>query len=128
MDARGRTPVPSSSVSRLARRSFSRDGDIWTINPDGTGERRLTSGAEHNDTAPEWSPDGRELLFTRRGNDGPHISRSGADGTETTYVRPGADPQFAGDGEEIAFYDNSERVFVMNRDGSNPGRSSTCTR
>ena len=101
--------------------AFSRDGDIWTINPDGTGEKRLTSGA-HIDGAPEWSPDGRQLLFERRPPDfgQPHIYRVAADGAGLTWVRQGGSPQFAPDGKRIAY--GAEDVYVDRRDGSEPQR------
>lgn len=77
--------------------AFSRDGDIWTVAPDGTGEKRLTTGA-HEDGNPEWSADGRELYFTRAGDDGHHIYRMKADGSGVTWVRKGSAPQLAADG------------------------------
>ncbi len=105
--------------------AFSRDGDIWTINPDGTGEKRLTLGAEHSDTEPEWSPDGKEILFQRVGNDGPHIYRMNAGGGGVTWVRRGESPQLSGDGRRLAYFgqdpeSNLPAVFAANRDGSEP--------
>ena len=45
--------------------------DLWVMNADGTGRRRLISDA-HRNRAPEWSPDGKEILFLsdRGGNYG----------------------------------------------------------
>jgi Tol biopolymer transport system component len=37
-------------------------GGIWTMNADGSGKTRLTSGP---DDTPVWSPDGRRVAFTR---------------------------------------------------------------
>ena len=37
--------------------------DIWTVNPDGTGNRRLTSNG--NSWHPRWSPDGKLIAFER---------------------------------------------------------------
>lgn len=37
--------------------------EIWVVNSDGTGLKRLTSSIA-SDTAPAWSPTGRELAFT----------------------------------------------------------------
>ena len=45
--------------------AFVRDGDLYSIRPDGSGQRRLTSGGEL-DSAPLVSPDGRFVVFERR--------------------------------------------------------------
>lgn len=100
--------------------AFSRGGDIWTINPDGTGEKRLTSGAEHHDASPEWAPNGAELLFERTGNDGPHVYRMKPDGSGIQWVRRGGSPQFAPDGKRIAY--GEDDVYVDQRNGSAPQR------
>src|SRR3569833_2823986 len=39
---------------------------LWLVRADGTGLRRLTWGADVEDEAPSWSPDGKWVLFVRR--------------------------------------------------------------
>ena len=97
--------------------AFSRGGDIWSINQDGTGEKRLTTGAEHADTAPEWSPDGQWILFNREGTQGAHMYRMRADGSAVTWIGPGHRPVFSRDGKRIAYGDGT-RVVVANLNGS----------
>jgi Tol biopolymer transport system component len=50
---------PALATSRVA---FSRGGDIFTVEPDGSGARRVVSrpALEH---MPTWSPDGRRIAF-----------------------------------------------------------------
>ena len=47
-------------------------GDIWTMNPDGSGLRRLTTDTAGEpplyDAQSDWSPDGRWLAFRRGPN------------------------------------------------------------
>lgn len=49
--------------------AFVRGGDIYSIRPDGSGQRQLTSGAEV-DRRPLVSPNGRYVLFERRASEG----------------------------------------------------------
>lgn len=44
--------------------AFVRDGDLFSMRPDGTGERQITSGAEV-DSRPQFSADGRTIVFER---------------------------------------------------------------
>jgi dipeptidyl aminopeptidase/acylaminoacyl peptidase len=46
--------------------AFARGGDIYSIRPDGSGQRQLTRGPEV-DSLPKISPSGRYLVFERRG-------------------------------------------------------------
>ncbi len=132
-----RTPRASATApGRNGRIVFTRykilanSGDIFTINPNGTGIERLT----YNDTAgyPAWSPNGRSIAYT-----GPGLSRYGggaiwimnADGSG---VRPVTHPGRALDqraawgpkGGRIAF----DRLFgppdlwIVNADGSGARR------
>jgi Tol biopolymer transport system component len=45
--------------------AFVRGGDLYSVRPDGSGQRRLTSGPAL-DSAPLVSPDGRRVVFERR--------------------------------------------------------------
>lgn len=45
--------------------AFVRDGDIYSIRPDGSGERHLTSGPEL-DSVPLVSPNGKYVVYERR--------------------------------------------------------------
>jgi Tol biopolymer transport system component len=49
--------------------AFARDGDLFTVRPDGSGQRHLTSGSEI-DSRPVVSANGRYLVFERRASAG----------------------------------------------------------
>jgi Tol biopolymer transport system component len=53
-------PAPSPDGRLIA---FSRRGDIWLMNADGSGQRLLTRGGSH----PTWSPNGRAIAFNGGG-------------------------------------------------------------
>lgn len=58
-------PHFSADGRRIAFVSSAADGkgDIWLINPDGSGKQRLTDLPETFDYYPSWSPDGRFIVF-----------------------------------------------------------------
>jgi dipeptidyl aminopeptidase/acylaminoacyl peptidase len=59
--------------------------DLWLVNVDGTGLRRLTShaaGSQH----PRWSPDGRWIYFLSGRADSSQVWRIAADGGEAVQV------------------------------------------
>jgi TolB protein len=61
------------------------DSDIYTINADGTGLRRLTTGSA-TDRSPSWSPDGSALAF----NAGFEIEVMNADGSNQRNISQNA--------------------------------------
>jgi hypothetical protein len=44
--------------------AFSRDGDLWLANADGSGQRRLTTTPHVSEWGPVWTPDGKALAYT----------------------------------------------------------------
>jgi len=61
------------------------DGDIWTINPDGSGQRQLTNNA-FRDFSPRVSPDGRYLFFTSNRTGSNQVWRMNADGSDQVQI------------------------------------------
>jgi dipeptidyl aminopeptidase/acylaminoacyl peptidase len=46
------------------RETTMEDTHVWVMNADGTGRREVGGAIDNRQSAPEWSPDGRALLFT----------------------------------------------------------------
>jgi uncharacterized repeat protein (TIGR01451 family) len=104
--------------------------DIYTVNPDGSDVRQLTtdSGLDFN---PAWSPDGQKISFDRRAcfNCAGGIWTMNADGSGQTQLAysssgyPYENPGWSPDGTQIAFtwseHCNDGGLLVMNADGSN---------
>jgi Tol biopolymer transport system component len=87
--------------------AFVRGGDIFSIRPDGSGQRQLTNGPEV-DSLPKIAPNGRYLVFERRGAlGGPsalysvRVTGGGLHGVVTGGDNHGA--AFAPDGRTIVF-------------------------
>jgi DNA-binding CsgD family transcriptional regulator len=57
---------------------------IWSMNPDCSGQTRLTTG--HTDTTPEFSPDGTKIVFVRLINNTRQLFTMNADGSGQTQI------------------------------------------
>jgi Tol biopolymer transport system component len=115
-------------------------GQIYTMNPDGTGPTPLTSGPAVN-LEPAWSPDGTKIAFvSHRDEPNPttcspcntEIYAMDADGGNQTRLTsdPAGDvsPAWSPDGTKIAF--ESRRtgagdIYSMNADGTGVARLTT---
>ena len=101
--------------------AFNRQGDIYTMNADGTGVRQLTSGDMH-DSEPAWSPGGDEIVFRRADPAGPRdLHIMAADGSAVrrvpvTFTWP-SHPDWSPDGSLIAF-SHTAGIAVVRPDGS----------
>jgi dipeptidyl aminopeptidase/acylaminoacyl peptidase len=88
--------------------AFAREGHIYTVRPDGSGERRLTSGGAL-DSRPQISPNGRIVMFERRPAEGQpaNLYTVSATGGPATDLTPGpeetSEARFAPDGKTIVF-------------------------
>jgi TolB protein len=94
-------------------------GFLYSINPDGTGLKRLGPGWSYNSSFPHWSPDGARIVFGHWSVDpkeaGTYLMR--ADGSGTTKLPTGNAGSWSPDGTKITF--GGGGVFVMDADGSN---------
>jgi len=80
--------------------------NLWIINSDGSDLRPLTSGNE-NDNSPQWSPDGKRLLYVSSGDGSSQIYVRWMDSGQTAKVTrcpkaPGG-MEWSRDGKWIAF-------------------------
>lgn len=116
-----RTSRPIALAELRGRVVFSRRGDIWSANANGSRLRRLTRGrgAEFD---PSWSPDGSRIVYrdSRRGiNRNDEIYVVDADGSHRRNITHSAwnewSPAWSPDGRLIAFY--SGQLFAMRPDG-----------
>src|SRR4051794_26223402 len=74
-------PANAAFPGENGKIAFARDGDVWTVNPDGTNRTQLTTDPA-SDTEPAWSPDGQRIAFTsNRGGGTAHIWLMNADGS-----------------------------------------------
>jgi Tol biopolymer transport system component len=108
----------------------SRDGgwDIYVVNVDGSGLRRLTSHSARDDS-PAWSPDGTRIAFTsdRDGDFEIHVMNADGSGIRRVTDHPAedGDPSWSPDGSMIAFTSNREgrhEIHVINVDGTGTRR------
>ncbi|MGH8545295.1 MAG: TolB family protein [Gammaproteobacteria bacterium] len=73
------------------RSSTSPDGDIWRVNPDGSGLANVTNSPDSDDSMPSPSPDGRRIAFfgTRDTNsNSPHVYVANSDGSNQRLLLP----------------------------------------
>lgn len=100
---------------------------IYSINPDGTGLRRLTNSLY--DSEPSWSPDGSKIAFVSLIAGNLTVYVMDADGTnKVQLIKPGVSnttPSWSPDGSKIVYSSNKSgrfQIYVMNADGSNQTR------
>ncbi len=108
--------------------SIGEDLDVWAVNWDGSNLSNLTEDSALNDTHPDWSPDGDQIVFQsdRTGKDQIFIMQADGSGVrqltdEQTYNR---EPKWSPDGKWIAYHcrlEGETRICVVSPDGQPAG-------
>ncbi len=115
------SPIDLTSLS--GRIVFDNSQDVWSINADGTGLRRLTR-SPWPEFDPSWSPDGRFIVYRSEPHDYPELWVMNADGTgHHRLTRDGGFPTWSPDGSMIAYAPGGgpsgrSSIVIMNADGS----------
>jgi len=100
---------------------------IFVMNVDGSGPKRISNFKNGDNCAPVWSSDGKKIAFhtfaLMNPPRNPEIWVMDADGSNPKKLTDhGLDPAWSPDNREIAFASNRDGVFqiyVMGSDGSN---------
>jgi dipeptidyl aminopeptidase/acylaminoacyl peptidase len=110
----------------------SRNGnqDVYVMDANGANQRDLTSTSTASDTLPQWSPNGKLILFQsfRNQREFPNdadvyvMNADGTDVQELTFSNAfDGDPAWSSDGRKIAFEsrrDGNNEIYTMNANGS----------
>jgi len=109
-------PSWSPDGTRIAFRSErSGEPEIWVMNADGAGQRRLATGL-----SPAWSPDGSLIAFS--GMKGLSVIRPDGTGLRVLpHTEGGEYPSWSPDGTRIAFNSNltgDHVMYIAQADGS----------
>jgi Tol biopolymer transport system component len=109
--------------------AFSSGGDLYLVDPDGTNLAQITNAAG-SELQPDWSPDGKSILYTASGSgDVTNIYLLDlATLTSTQLTDSGKDryARWSPTGEEIVFYSQRMEgfgIYLMHPDGT----SERCT-
>lgn len=122
----GGQPVVSPDGSHIAFASDRGGGedDVFAIASDGTNETQLTRTPEEEGNV-QWSPDGKQIVFSRFADGTSRIFAIGLDGKSEHEIGsvPGRGPTFSPDGKRLVYMAGGSwtftRLMVSAADGSN---------
>ncbi len=104
-------PQPDAPKGLIAYQTNRSGGEgIWLIGSDGTGDHEVSTDVPGDHLHPDWSPDGKRLLFTSR-TDKDILFEADADGRRARRVLACPDPCI-GDDEASYAPDASRMAFV----------------
>ncbi|HJQ71210.1 MAG TPA: di-heme oxidoredictase family protein [Blastocatellia bacterium] len=113
-------PPPSKLVFASTRDG---NGEIYVMNPDGTGQTNITNHANH-DTEPSLSPDGSQVVFVSHRDGNAELYKMSRNGTNlvrlTNIILPDQQPKWSPNNDKIAFarhVSGTFQVFTMDTSG-----------
>jgi TolB protein len=97
---------------------------IYAMDIDGENRERLTNREGVRDSAPQWSPDGTQIIFSSEIAGGFEIWVMNADGSDQRRIEgvSGMGPKWLPDGGKILYCsmeDGETEVYLMDVDGTN---------
>src|SRR4029453_12185632 len=96
-----------------------KDDDLCVVDRDGTRFERLTADST-SESDPAWSPDGRQIAFTRGGE----IALLNLGDGVVTRLTEGREPAWSPDGSMLVFA-GGDGLFTIRADGSDRRRITT---
>ena len=112
------------------------DVDVWKVRRDGSDAISLTPDSDANDALPDFSPDGRRIVFRSMRDGNAEIYLMNADGTDprrlTRHEATDTMPAFSSAGDRVVFTSFRDGNFelytlALDEDGG-PGRPERLTR
>lgn len=100
---------------------------IWTVRPDGTGERQITfPGPYERDSCPDWKPDSSRLIYHHAGQFGQGMRSVRPDGGDARPIGPetAACAQWAPEGTGLVYSEaTTTEIISLALDASFDGRT-----
>lgn len=97
------------------------DGEIWSVNPDGTEQRQLTK-SRHAESSVRVSPDGKTVFFSTDESGSRQVWRMNADGSDRRQLThsTGGYPLAASADGKYVFYEATldSRLFKVSAEGT----------
>jgi len=111
----GEPGVSTTQIAFVSDRDSGRDREIFVVDYDGHGARRMTSNRKLN-MSPEWSPDNDEIVYTSyiRGNPDLYVIPRLGGANRLLFAEQGINtsPAWSPDGRRIAFASSHRDKFT----------------